>query len=116
MEIGFGGGRVNSTLAIDPTLQTASSASAAAVTEHHSFSALGWSVALSEGQAAPDTTDPSGNVTNPANGSDIPTGITTVSGTASDDISGVNLVRVQIRRLTTPREYWNGTTLSLIHI
>ena len=72
MEIGFGGGRVNSTLAIDPTLQTASSASAAAVTEHHSFSALGWAVALREGTTGNNT--PPGSVTILA-----PTGTTTTT-------------------------------------
>ena len=59
---------------------------------------------------APDTIDPTGDVTTPAAGSTTPTGTITIQGTATDDSSGINRVLVQIRRLTNPREYWNGTT------
>ena len=62
------------------------------------------------GTAIPDTTDPTGDVTTPADDTTAPTGIIDITGTETDDQSGVNRVLVQIRRLTTPREYWNGTT------
>ena len=58
----------------------------------------------------PDTVDPTGDVTTPAAGSTTPTGTINIQGTANDNQSGVDRVLVQVRRLTNPREYWNGTT------
>ena len=44
--IGVGGGHVNSTLAIDPSLQSTASPIRVALTEHSTRSVLGWSIAL----------------------------------------------------------------------
>ena len=105
--IGSLAGRVNSTLAINPVVATSSSPASTAITEHHSTNALGWSVAL---LVAPDNTDPEADVTTPAAGSTTTPGTIQITGNATDDNSGIDRVLVQIRRLTTPREYWNGTT------
>ena len=107
---GNGGGYVNTAFAFELAPVTANSVSRAAVAEHPATAAHGWSLALFASGAAPDTVDPTGNVTTPANGSTTPTGTLDIQGTASDDNSGVNRVLVQVRRLTNPTEYWNGTT------
>ena len=107
--IGTGNAHVSSVLSVVHPAPSNGSSQAVAVAEHHSLNALGWSIALREGAAPVDTTDPTGSVTFPANASTTPTGTTTITGTATDDISGINRVLVQVRRLTTPREYWNGT-------
>ena len=60
-----------------------------------------------------DTVDPVGAVANPADEATYPIDITTVQGTATDDKSGIDIVRVQVRRVSTPREYWNGTELGI---
>ena len=113
---GAGGGRVNATLAIDPTLATATSSPRAAVTEHNSGTALGLSVALRD-SATPDTTDPSAAVTSPADGSTVAPGLRDIEGTATDDLSGVSRVRVRIQQLGTAN-FWDGTAFtpgSIVH-
>ena len=59
----------------------------------------------------PDTTDPTGTVTQPLNGSQIqPTASYDLEGTYGDDQSGVAWLRTRIQRLgVSPSEYWNGT-------
>ena len=105
---GTGGGRVNATLAVEPAVAAGTSPARAAVTEHNSGNAHGWSVALLE---APDVTDPFADVTTPADGTTITSGITDIQGTATDDLSGIDRVRVRIQQLGTPN-YWDGTAFT----
>ena len=58
-----------------------------------------------------DTTDPAGVVASPANGSTITPRTAAITGTASDDNSGVSRVRVRIQRLGT-NNYWDGTAFT----
>ena len=53
--------------------------------------------------------DPVGTVTTPAAGTTNPIGLTTIEGLATDDLSGIDIVRVQVRRLDSPAEYSNGS-------
>ena len=57
----------------------------------------------------PDVTGPVVVATGPADGSVLSTGVANVSGSASDDVSGVVRVRARVRRLTNGQfQYWNG--------
>ena len=58
-----------------------------------------------------DTTDPFGDITTPADGSTVAPGLRDIEGTATDDLSGVNRVRVRIQQLGTTN-YWNGTAFT----
>ena len=54
-----------------------------------------------------DVTDPFGEATGPGDGL---VGVYDVTGVASDDLSGVDRVRVQVRTVgVTPRLYWDGS-------
>jgi len=60
---------------------------------------------------ATDATKPTAQTTNPADGATITAGTINISGTASDNDSGVSRVRVRVQRLgTSPALYWDGTT------
>ena len=58
---------------------------------------------------APDVTDPVGVGLTPAAGSSNAPGVYDVSGVASDDASGVERVRVQVRLLGDTTLFWNGS-------
>ena len=61
----------------------------------------------------PDTADPFGVATAPADGSTIVEGVYDVSGTASDDDSGVSRVLAQVRSVgVSPNLFWNGSEFS----
>jgi len=54
-------------------------------------------------------------VTNPADGANIAPATRGISGTASDDISGVSRVRVRVSTVgTSPTMYWNGSAWTTI--
>lgn len=65
-----------------------------------------------------DTVIPSAQVLLPSSGDIIEPTSLTVSGVSSDDTSGVDRVRVRIRRNGSPNEYWNGSvwTTSAIYL
>ena len=104
--LGSNGAFVNSTLAIDPVLATNASVSRSAVTEHNGTNGHGWSVALVAAPAVPDTTAPVVTFTTALTQQ---VGPVDLDGGVTDDISGVDRVRVQVRNLQT-NEYWNGTS------
>ena len=55
-----------------------------------------------------DTTDPVVSSVAPANGEVVPAGLTDVVAQVSDSESGVDRVRIYVRKLSTG-EYWNGS-------
>ena len=58
-----------------------------------------------------DTSAPIANTTSPSDGESKSAGVFDVTGSATDDISGVSRVRVRIQRLgSSPSLYWNGNT------
>ncbi|MDI6791475.1 MAG: Ig-like domain-containing protein, partial [bacterium] len=59
-----------------------------------------------------DKTAPSSQVTSPANGAVINKGLAMIQGTAEDDMSGVALVEVAVKR-KSDGAYWNGSAWEL---
>ena len=103
--IGVGGGHISTVLSVATPSVTASAPQAVAVAEHHGDNALGWSIALSAAGTAVDTTPPV--VTFATATTQLP-GAVNLDGGVTDDISGVDRVRVFVRNQQTG-EYWNGT-------
>ena len=106
--IGSGQSHINTTLAIDPTSRTAASPRRVAIAEHHGGGAIGFSIALRPGppvivqDATPPVIDFTSSTTQQLGSVDLTGGVT-------DDISGVNRVRVLVRNQQTGN-YWNGTS------
>ena len=59
----------------------------------------------------PDDIDPTAEFLNPTDDEIVSSNDNfTISGTASDENSGINFVRARVeRQITSDREYWNGT-------
>ena len=69
-----------------------------------------WPVNRAYNVASPDAVVPSAQTTNPANAATINPAVRAVTGTASDNSSGVARVRVRLQRsIGTSIEYWNGS-------
>ena len=108
--IGSGSAHVSTVTSLLPTTASDGSAQAVAIAEHHSLSARGWSIALRAQELGPDTTPPVVTVTSPTPGV-VPQGLTNITGGVTDDISGVNRMRVVVKRTDVgPALYWNGAS------